>query len=795
MNIVFFRGRFAVRVITAISFVIALLMIGLDSAAFAQQASSQQQINLLGLSVQGNETASADIIRANSGLRVDQSLTMEDIQKSFDRLWELQLFSDIKFLIDRETPNGVYLIIQVKEHPRLNRVRFRGNDKIKDKKFEEELNLLPGQVLSPQQIFNTAKKMKELYKEENYLLAEVDWDTTFTEDRQNYVNLTYTIDEGKKVKIQDITFHGNDHIAERKLRGQMEKVKEQRWWKFFQDVEYTRENYLTGQTNVINYYKTQGYRDAEIVRDSVYYNDEKTRMFIDMWIDEGDIYTYGDFSWTGNSLYNSKELNRALGVEPGEQYDLEAFQAGIENVRSLYMDRGYLYFQVNPQEVPVGDNTVDITFQVQENYQVSVRMIDITGNTKTKEDVIRRELMIFPGDIFSRERLLRSQREIFILNYFSNVVPDVVPVDDKHVDLSVEVEEKQTDRANASVGYSERDGLLGSVGVEFNNLMGNGQQLVFNYQRGQYYKSFQFQFNEPWPFNRPNPVGFSVFSTNRGRFGSGASSYYLPFNISRRGGSVSIGHRFRWPDSYFRGNWSLYIDSKEYTNIQDSTTFQRIVRSGEKSTRGVRLTQTIRRDSRDRPEFPTEGSRVTFRSAISGGPLGGNEEYHKHELKLEWFTPMVWDLVLYTDIEAGAMKGLYRNAVIPYDEHFFMGGSGMIYGTALRGYSDRAVGPTSIDGYPLGGRAMLKYSLELRVPISDNPTLYGLGFFESGNTYLDVEHINPYALKRSAGVGFRLFMPMLGLLGFDFGYGFDSLEPGSTQPNGWQTHFIFGQPF
>lgn len=793
MSVVFFRAvQFVQR--CSIIVILASILLTLGASPLQSQTGGGQEIKLLGISVQGNVTANAEIIKANSGLRVDQSLTMESIQAAIGRLWELGLFSDIKILLDRETPAGVYLIIQVEEHPRLASVQYKGNKKIKDKKFDEELNLIPGQVLSPNEIQNNAKKMKELYKEDKYLLAKITWETTPDEERDHYVDLIYHIEEGKKVKIRDITFHGNESIAERKLRRQMEKVKEQRWWKIFQDVEFTQENYLTSQANIINYYKNEGFRDAEILRDSIYYNDEQTRMFIDIWIEEGNKYTFGDFTWSGNTLYTAKELSRALGVAPGDLYDMEEFQMGVENIRSLYMDRGYLYFQVNPQEVPVSENTVNVNFQIQENYQVSVRMIDITGNTKTKENVIRRELRIFPGDIFSREKLIRSQREVFILNYFSNVVPDVVPVDDKHVDLSLEVEEKQTDRANASIGYSERDGLLGSVGVEFNNFLGNGQQVVLNYQRGQFYQSFQFRFNEPWPFNRPNPVGFSVFYSDRGRLAGATQQYYLPFDITQRGGSVSIGHRFRWPDNYFRGNWSLYIDSKEYSNIQDSTTFERINRSGANPTRGVRLTQTIRRDSRDRPEFPTQGSRVTLRSAISGGPLGGNEEFHKHEFQVEWYTPMFWKLVLYTDIEMGAMKGLYNNAVIPYEEHFFMGGSGMVYGSALRGYPDRAVGPTS-NGYPLGGRALLKYSLELRFPISDNPTLYGLGFFESGNTYLNVESINPYALKRSAGVGFRLFMPMLGILGFDFGYGFDSLDPGSTKPEGWQTHFIFGQPF
>lgn len=771
--------------------VVILLFILIPFGLFAQTAGTQNRgVILLGLSVQGNRTASADIVRANSGLRVDQEITAESIQKAIQRLWELGLFSDIKIIVDRQTQEGVFLVIDVTENPRLGKIAFQGNKKFKDKKLREEIHLITGEVLSQEKIHQAEKTIQNLYKDKNYLLATVSAQESPQSEEKHTVDLAFKIDEGRKVKIRDITFHGNEHFSERKLRHQMEKVREQRWWKVFQKVEYSQENLLAAETDVVNFYRNNGYRDAEVVTDSIHYDPKKKWMYIDLWINEGNLYEYSNFSWEGNTLFTSEELSRALDVDSGDLYDYEKFQAGMENIRSLYMDRGYLYFQINPQEIPFSTNQVRVNFQLQENYQVSVRNIDIVGNTKTKENVIRRELLIYPGDIFNRQRLIRSQREVFILNYFSNVVPDVKPVDDKHIDLELAVEEKQTDRANASVGYSQRDGLLGSVGLEFNNFMGNGQQIVLNYQRSKIYQSFQVSFNEPWPFNRPNPVGFSFFISKRG----GDRQYYLPFDIMQRGGSVSVGHRFRWPDNYFRGNWTIYADYKKYSNIQDSTTFYQWNPSGINPTRGVRITQTLRRDSRDRPEFPTQGSRVTLRSTLSGGPLGGNEEYHKHEFQFEWYTPLYWKFVLYTDIEMGAINGLYKNSVIPYDELFFMGGSGLVYGTALRGYDDRSVGPISANGYSLGAKSLLKYSLELRFPISDNPTIYGLGFFEAGNTFLDIQSLNPYDLKRSAGVGFRLYMPMLGILGIDLGYGFDPVVPGGN-PSGWKTHFIFGQPF
>lgn len=760
----------------------------------------EEGVRLLGLSVQGNQTASAAQIIANSGLRVDQTLYAETIQKAIQRIYDIGLFSDVKILVEQQSANAVYLIIRVEEWPRLGTMNFRGNKKIKKNKFSEELDLLPGQVLSDYDIHQAAKKVKSMYKEKNFLLAEVDTLLQPVADREGYVDLTFRIDEGRKVKIQDIEFHGNEAFSDGKLRRQMDKVKEQRWWKFFQDVEYSPENFIEDKQLVEEFYKSNGYRDAEVMRDSIYYDEEKTRMFIDLWVEEGSVYTYSDFTWNGNTLYTDEELQRALGLQAGDTYNFEQFQTGTENISKLYMDRGYLYFQMNPQEVPVGETEVRVDVQVQENYQVSVRRIDITGNTKTKEDVIRRELQIFPGDVFSQEKLMRSQRELFILNYFSNIVPDVVPVDEKQVDLEIEVEEKQTDRANASIGYSELDKLLGSVGLEFNNFMGNGQRLSFSYQRARYFQSFNFSFNEPWPWNRPNPVGVSVFYSERGAatgggylFGSRAS-YYLPFDYTTRGASLSLGHRFRWPDNYFRGNWTFYMDSKRYTAIKDSTVFRYWNPSGVNPTYGIRFTQVIQRDSRDRPEFPTQGSKVSLRSTLSGGPLGGNEEYHKHNFQIEWFSPLPLKFVLYTDIELGAMKALYSGAVIPYEDLFYMGGEGLVYGTALRGYDERSVGPISSRGNAIGARALMKYSLELRFLISENPTIYGLGFFESGNTFLNVTRMNPFDLKRSVGVGGRVFMQMLGMLGVDVGYGFDPLVPG-REPSGWKTHFVFGQSF
>ena len=378
------------------------------------------------------------------------------------------------------------------------------------------------------------------------------------------------------------------------------------------------------------------------------------------------------------------------------------------------------------------------------------------------------------------------------MNYFSNVIPDIVPVDDQNVDLEITVEEKSSDRANMSMGYSELDGIIGSVGIDIMNLMGRGQQLSTEYQRGQSYQYLNLGFSEPWLFGRPNSVGVNFYYSERG-----ASRYYTyPYDINVIGASLRFGRRFRWPDSYFYGSWSLNMTRKNYTNIDDELTFLAHNPTSLKTTRGNSFIQTILRDSKNRPEFPTTGSTVSFSTKLSGGLFGGHEEFVKNELKIKWWTPVFWKFVLYQDIHLGNINSFGKFAVIPYDERFYMGGAGMVsYTTPLRGYEDRSVGPVRSTSYMLGGKALAKYSLELRVPVSDNPTMYVLAFGETGQVWNAFKDVQMDRMVRSTGVGARIFMPMIGMLGFDVGYGFDNPYDPNGKPYGWKTHFVFGMPF
>ncbi len=408
-----------------------------------------------------------------------------------------------------------------------------------------------------------------------------------------------------------------------------------------------------------------------------------------------------------------------------------------------------------------------------------------------------------------------------ILNFFDNVEPNVLPVDEDEVDLSINITERSTERANLSVGYTEQYGMIGGGGVEFNNLAGTGQQLNVSYNRGANYgfssslanqqrggyQSISVSLVNPWLFNTPNLVGASAFYSERGQGSS--QSLYLPFDIVQLGGSLRWGRRFRWPDSFFRGSWIFQGSEKRYIGTENSLRSYltgirdqdiKVDKDGRSyiSTLGISLVQAISRDSRNRPEFPTIGSEMALVSTLSGLFLGGNEDYHKHVLTLKWYLPLVsTKLVFYQMTKIGVIKQIREpdeRSILPPEEKFYMGGTGIPYGEMLRGYRDNTVGP--YDGRPLGATAMFKYSAELRLSLSENPTIYTLAFVDIGDAWEDFSHMDPFKLKRSAGVGVRMFMPMLGMLGLDMGYGFDNAGSDvSAGPRGWEMHFIFGQPF
>ncbi|PIS27726.1 MAG: outer membrane protein assembly factor BamA [Candidatus Marinimicrobia bacterium CG08_land_8_20_14_0_20_45_22] len=782
-----------------------VLLLFLAIFASYPQAQTENRIKVYGVAIQGVKTISENSVKVQSGIIEGKEIFFDDIPNAITRLWKLNLFSDIQIYLDKATEEGVFLIIKVEEYPRLGKFEIKGNKKIKKSKIEEELNMMSGKVLSPHLITDSIRKIKKLYEKEGYLLVDVKQKINDGEN-ENTRNLTFEINEGKKVRIKDIVFDGNKWFSDRRLRRVLKDTKPRNLF-LFRVGEFDEEKYTDDKEKLIEFYRNNGYRDIEIEYDTITYSENKKHIFFEIGIEEGERYKYRNITFNGNVLYSSDDLKTILNIKAGDWYDAEKLQKGIyERVNAVYMDQGYLFFQISPLEIPVSKNEIDLNCEITENHQVVVNQINIIGNSKTHENVIRRELKMFPGDIFSREALMRSQREIFILNYFANVTPDVLPIDDKKVDVEITVEEKSSGRANLSFSISQMYGLIGGGGVEFNNFRGRGQQVSVSYQRGagytltgaatNPYKSFSISYSDPWIFDTPNLVGASFIYSERGQNGY----YYYPFDLSQIGGSIRWSRRFRFPDNYFRGTWMLGVATKSYKNCDPD--YLESVLLGHDKTKGVTLTQIISRDSRNAPEFPTQGSVFEWSSMLSGGFLGGTEHFHKHNFTLEYYLPTFWKFVLFNHVEFGVIKKLKSNSLIPPDERFIMGGSGMIYGVALRGYDDNQVGPTNVysgTSLPYGGESLLKYTLEYRFPVSNNPTIYGLLFAEAGNTWKTLKSTDPFDVKRSAGIGVRFFMPMMGMLGVDFGYGFDDIDPegqtGYGKPQGWKTHFIFGSQF
>ena len=770
---------------------IRVFLITLFSMAALQAQTHKVKLN--SITVDGNITADAAMIRLNSGLISGANVSGEDIQQAVRNLWSLNIFSDIQIYVTNQSVEGLDLFIKVKEYPRLREVKIEGYDALSKDEVEDELDTYRGMVITPFRLAKMKKFLLKKYHTEGYLLAEVAIDTVVA--GKNYVNLNITIDEGNEVQVEKITFHGNENIDADDLLDAMEEIKEDRWWR---SADFDPKKYEEDKEKVVLYMKENGYRDAEILRDSLSYSEDRSDLYIDIWLNEGNKYYFGDISFEGNVLFSDEMMKENLDIEKGDLYNQKKYDEGIrDRLQKMYYNQGYLFANIQPKETPVHNDTLNIHFRILEGHVVHIKEIIINGNDKTEEKVIRREFKIHPGDVFNSSKLERSIRDVTILNYFAYANPDVklLPNDDKNVNLVLDVKEKSTDMANMSAGYSQRDGMIGSLGLTFNNFSlahplsgGGGQRLVFDWQFGSIYRSISISFTEPWLFDTPTLGGFSIFDTRRG-------GGYYPWDQNDRGASLHLGRRFYWPDNYFRGDWILRYAQSRIDNIRDPELADsyRLYYGKSGASQQVSITQIFSRDSRNNPEFPTRGSSHSVSTELSGGILGGDQDFFKANLSAEWFIPLPFGLVLYSQNKYGILKKLTNETNILYGEYYYLGGSGLGFSEGLRGYDDGQIGPLTAGGSPKGGKSMFKTSLELRFPIAPNPTIFGLLFADAGNVWEEIGQTNPFDLYRSVGVGVRLFMPMIGIIGIDFGYGFDYYNENLQRSGKWKVHFQFGR--
>jgi outer membrane protein insertion porin family len=505
--------------------------------------------------------------------------------------------------------------------------------------------------------------------------------------------------------------------------------------------------------------------------------------------------------WDGNAVYPAALLNERLGILPGEVYNAEKLEQNLRgneaqtDVASLYLDNGYLTFSLDPKEIRVAEDSIDLRITVYERNRFRIGQVGIRGNTKTLEKVIRRELQTRPGEYFSRSAIIRSVRELSVLNYFNpeKIRPDYsLRPDNETVDLAYDVEEKSSDNVNASVGYSGAYGFTGALGFTLNNFSiadplsgGAGQILNFEWQFGEAssFRTFTIGFTEPWLFDTPTLLGVNLFDTRQ----------RISFDMRQTGGSLRVGRRFKWPDLYFRGDWILNAQENDVIDGRG------VYLEGKSSQ--VSLTQIITRNSIDNPVFPSSGSNVSLSIEMSGGPLlPGTINFHKWLFQSDWYMPMFGTnrIALLVSSQFGYLDEFGSGSPIPPIELFFMGGTGLGYAstTQLRGYEEQSVGPRTPNGSIIGGRTMTKHTAELRLAATLNPIpIYFLGFIEGGNVYESMARADLFDLKRSAGFGARLQINPIGLIGFDYGYGFDDVLPLDGQPDGWHFHFVFGRGF
>jgi outer membrane protein insertion porin family len=764
---------------------------------FAQQ---QQTIKINRLRVEGNVLSDPTTIRLNSGLSEGATVVMEDIQQALRNLWALKLFSDIEIIIEQQSLSGIDLLIRVAEHPRLNKVLIRGNDALSTEDINEIIVFYRGMVISPGRLYRAERQLLARYKSEGYQLAKVNIDTSMTSNGR--VNVNLDIEEGPEVQVEKITLHGNKAFSQDEIKDAFEEIKEDRWWR---SADYDRKKYREDLENLVKFYKDNGYRDVEIVKDSLSFSDDGSDMYIDIWIYEGNQYYFGDITFAGNTSFDEELLKNALGIERGDPYNLTEFEEAFrQNLQNVYYNEGYLFARIQPVETPVRGDTLDIHFDINEGNVVTIREVLIKGNTKTEDRVVRREMKLFPGDKFNNALLERSARDIWVMNFFGNVVPDIKLIEgnDAEIDLEITVEEKSTDTANMSAGYSQRDGLIGSIGLSLNNFSlahplsgGAGQRLTFDWQFGQVYRSISLTFIEPWLFDTPTKAGFSVYNSFSG------SLQFYGYEQRRIGGSLFFGRRFSWPDNFTRGDWSL-IYSEINLNYDAALTgnsyYQFYVGSESDPTtfKSIGVRQVLSRDTRNRPEFPTNGSVIAWTIDVRYGPNVDRIEYEKYlknELAFEWYTPSLFETVLVSRVKMGIVNDFGPNSFLSQPSRFYIGGNGMGIAEALRGYDDGSVGPRSTSGLAVGGRSLFFTGLEWRFQIAPNPTIYGLFFAEAGNVWLTPNQFVPTDLSRSAGAGIRLFMPLVGIIGIDFGYGFDNVNVFGERKGDWKIHFQFGR--
>ena len=782
-----------------ISIIITVLIFLLFTTVTMQaQDDGPTTYKIANISVKGNKTYDSRTIISYSGLKENQEISIpsDETREAIKRIWKLGLFSNIQIYIDKKFGRDVYLIIEVEELPRIEKVEIVGLDNFSESDLKDKIGLVTGEVVSEQKLKDVEFNITSYYTSEGYALAEVKVDKLISAN--NEARIRIKIKEGGKLTVKKIQFEGNKNIPSGKLSGAMDNTSEKIWWKFWDGARYDKTKFEDDKKLIIEYYKERGYKDAEVSAVDIKLSPDKEDIYLSVNINEGECYKINKIKFEGNKIYNDNVLRMRLDMKEGDIYNIKKFQQNLygneteSDISSLYLDNGYLAFNPEIEEKTVGNDKIDITIKITENNQYKLGLINFEGNDKTKDKVLRRELYTIPGEFFNRGNVKRSLQQLNALNYFNpeKLGQDITLSNDSVVNVKYIVSERSSDQFNASIGYAGSFGLTGALGLIFNNFDilrpfegGGGQMLNFTWQFGEggTYRTFNIGFSEPWFLDTPTLLGLNIFDT-RTRY---------TYDVRETGGIFSLGRRFKWPDDFFRGDWAVKIQS---TDVLEGGNFYV---TGQRSQFSLR--QTISRSTIFDPIFPTTGTKYSNTTELSGGPfLPGDIEFFKNVFSAEVYTPIIRGkkLVLYSSFNFFYVDPIGPDRYLPPTELFYMGGNGLAYNTiALRGYEDRSVGPKNSAFGTIGGKVAIKYGVELRYPISLDPfPIFVLVFAEAGNVWGDWIKVDPFDLRRSVGFGTRLMLPAVGLVGFDFGYGFDRRIVDGSDPK-LLFHFQFGRGF
>ena len=820
-----------------------------------------------GVAVEGNTYYSDQQIVSASGLvkGMDVTVPSDDISAVVQRLWLRRYFEDVAVTVDSLSAAGdsAFFTIRIKERPRVSRWSFSGVKSSERKDIEERVNLRRGGEFSEYVEKTTSDIIKRYFAEKGYLLCTVEAQVSKDTIVKNAIRVNFDINKGEKIKVKEINFIGNEDVSDFKLARSMKKTKSNKFYNFFSSKKFNEKEYVNDKKNAISAFNEAGYRDARLVRDSVYYV-EPNRLGIDLVFDQGDKYYFRDITWTGNSVYTADALNSVLAINKGDVYDMVTMDKRLYgggkqsdyDITKLYRDNGYLFFNITPVETNIQNDSVDVELRISEGKQATLNNIVINGNDLTNEKVVRRQLFTRPGYLFSQSDFERSIREIASLGQFdAEAIMDpskgwsIIPNQNNNtVDLIYNVTEKPSSQLELSGGWGGNT-FVATVGLSFNNFsthrfldksawrpvpLGDAQNLSIRFQtNGTYYTAFSASFTEPWLF------GKKPTSLNIGAYYTRQTNSYLAINFLSHdrqmevyGFSASIGTRLKWPDSYFvlyNGlNWQTYKLTNWYsgyfifddgianninysiTLARNSTDQQIYPRSGSDFSFSLQMTppfSLLRKfdlDS-DGNRVPVDSYKDVDYSKWSARDRFKWIEYHKWKFNAATYSKLVGDLVLMTRAQFGYLGYYNRNWGYSPFEGFLLGGDGMsgynTYGSeivAMRGYENYSLTPYepssyNSSGYAYAGNVYDKFTVELRYPVILQPssTIFVLAFAEGGNCWSDIRNFNPFQIKRSAGVGVRIFLPMIGLLGVDWGYGFDNPDPTKRS----QFHFMIGQQF